>query len=97
LGKFDFGFVEKWSYKRVHRSVSFDCTGSRFAPILLQFSVTERLFSTHSHPIGNRLKAIDFIGVFELHGTKKRLIPSHSTKKRQKRPMFEGFCGIPVG
>jgi hypothetical protein len=24
-----------------------------------------------SHPIGNRLKAIDFIGGFELHGTKK--------------------------
>jgi hypothetical protein len=51
----------------------------------------------HSHPIGNRLKAIDFIGGFELHGSKKRLIPSHSTKKRQKRPIFEGFCGIPVG
>jgi hypothetical protein len=51
----------------------------------------------HSHPIGNRLKAIDFIGGFELPGSKKRLIPSHSTKKRQKRPIFEGFCGIPVG
>jgi hypothetical protein len=24
--------------------------------------------SFHSHPIGNRLKAIDFIGGFELHG-----------------------------
>ena len=24
--------------------------------------------SKHSHPIGNRLKAIDFIGGFELHG-----------------------------
>jgi hypothetical protein len=51
----------------------------------------------HSHPTGNRLKAIDFIGGFELHGSKKRLIPSHNTKKRQKRPIFEGFCGIPVG
>jgi hypothetical protein len=51
----------------------------------------------HSHPIENRLKAIDFIGGFELPGSKKRLIPFHSTKKRQKRPIFEGFCGIPVG
>jgi hypothetical protein len=50
----------------------------------------------HSHPIGNRLKTIDFIGGFELHGSKKRLIPSHSTKKRQKRPILEGFCGVPV-
>jgi hypothetical protein len=41
--------------------------------------------------IGNRLKAIEFIGGFEWHGSKKRLIPSHSTKKRQKRPFFEGF------
>jgi hypothetical protein len=51
----------------------------------------------HSHPTGNMLKTIDFIGDFELHGSKKRLIPSHNTKKRQKRPIFEGFCGIPVG
>jgi hypothetical protein len=51
----------------------------------------------HSHPMGNMLETIDFIGGFELHGSKKRLIPSHSTKKRQKRPIFEGFCGIPVG
>jgi hypothetical protein len=59
----------------------------------------ENLFTNnfHSHPIGNRLKAIDFIGGFELHGSKKRLIPSHSTKKRQKRPIFEGFCGILMG
>ena len=53
--------------------------------------------SHHSHPIGNMLKTIDFIGDFELHDSKKWLIPSHSTKKRQKRPIFEGFCGIPVG
>jgi hypothetical protein len=45
----------------------------------------------------NRLKTIDFIGDFELPGSKKRLIPSHSTKKRQKRPIFEVFCGIPMG
>jgi hypothetical protein len=51
----------------------------------------------HSQLIGNRVKAIDFIGGFELHGSKKRFIPSQSTKKRQKRPIFEGFCGIPVG
>jgi hypothetical protein len=47
--------------------------------------------SKHSHPIVNRLKAIDFIGGFEWHGSKKRLIPSHSTKKRQKRPIFGSF------
>jgi hypothetical protein len=33
------------------------------------------IFCHHSHPIGNRLKAIDFIGGFELYGSKKRLIP----------------------
>jgi hypothetical protein len=37
--------------------------------------------------MGNRLKTIDFIDDFELH----------STKKRQKRPIFDGFYGIPVG
>jgi len=51
----------------------------------------------HNHPIGNRLKAIDFIGDFELNGSKKRLIQSQSTKQPQKRLNFEGFCGIPVG
>jgi hypothetical protein len=50
-----------------------------------------------SHPMGNRVKAIDFFGGFELHGSKKQRIPSHGTKKRQKRPIFEGFYGIPVG
>jgi hypothetical protein len=30
--------------------------------------------------MGNRLKTIDFIGDFELPGSKKRLIPSHNTK-----------------
>jgi hypothetical protein len=43
------------------------------------------------------LKTIDFIGGFELHGSKKRFISSHSTKKRQKRPIPEVFCEIPVG
>jgi hypothetical protein len=47
-----------------------------------------------SQPIGNRLKAFDFIGDFELHGSKSG--SSQSTKKRQKRPIFEGFCGIPL-
>jgi tyrosyl-tRNA synthetase len=51
----------------------------------------------HSHPIGNRLKTIDFVGDFELHSSKKRLIPSHSIKKRQKRPISQGFCEIPMG
>ena len=52
-----------------------------------------RLFQIlfHSHPIGNMHKTIDFIGDIELHGSKKRLIPSHGTKKRQKRPIFEVF------
>jgi hypothetical protein len=44
--------------------------------------VGEKIFF-HSHPIGNMLKIIDFIGDFEFHDSKKRLIPSHSTKKRQ--------------
>jgi hypothetical protein len=52
--------------------------------------VGEKIFF-HSHPIGNMLKIIDFIGDFEFHDSKKRLIPSHSTKKRQKHPIFEGF------
>jgi len=39
--------------------------------------------------IGNRLKAIDFIGSFELHGSKKRLIPEH--KETSKTPNFRGF------
>jgi hypothetical protein len=47
--------------------------------------------------MGNMLETIDFIGGFELHGSKKRLIPSHSAKKRQKRPIFKGLCDIPVG
>jgi hypothetical protein len=55
---------------------------TRFGSVALRFR--EKI---QSHPIGNRLKTIDFIGDFELH----------STKKRQKRPIFEGFCGIPVG
>jgi hypothetical protein len=29
----------------------------------------------HSHPIGNMPKTIDFIGDFELHGSKKRAHP----------------------
>jgi hypothetical protein len=46
---------------------------------------------SHSHLMGNMIKTIDFIGDFELHGSKKRLIPSHGTKKRQRRPIFEVF------
>jgi len=45
----------------------------------------------HLHPMGNMLKTIDFIGVFELHGSKKRHIPSQIAKKRQKRPILESF------
>jgi hypothetical protein len=37
------------------------------------------------------LKAIDFIGDFELHGSKKRLIPSQSTKKRQNAQFSRVF------
>jgi len=54
---------------------------TRFGSTALRF-----LEKIQSHPMGNRLKTIDFIDDFELH----------STKKRQKRPIFDGFCGIPV-
>jgi len=73
---------------------------TRFGSIALRFwknaVILEKI---QSHPIGNRLKTIDFIGGFELPGSKKRLIPSHS-KKTSKTPNFRGFlwssCGMAV-
>ena len=50
----------------------------------------------HGHPIGNMIKTIEFIDDFELHSQKKPLISSHSIVKRQKHPIFEGICRIPM-
>jgi hypothetical protein len=44
-----------------------------------------------------KLETIDFIGDFELRGSKKRLIPPLATKYRQKRSIFDCFWGIPTG
>jgi hypothetical protein len=51
----------------------------------------------HSHPTGNTLKTIDFIGDSESDGPKIPLRSSHSVEKHEKHHNCEAFYEIPVG
>jgi hypothetical protein len=63
---------------------------TRFGAVALRF-----LEKIQSHPMGNRLKTLILLAILNCMAQKSG--SSHPTaKKCQKRPIFEGFSGIPV-